>query len=59
MDAAHQNADRRHASYQYYAAGKPLGARGDAVGYNPDSYPKPGVPQGKVSEKMDHRQQDL
>ena len=39
-------------SYQYYAAGKPLGARGDAVGYNPDSYPKPGVPRGKVSEKQ-------
>ena len=39
-------------SYQYYAAGKPLGARGDAVGYNPDSYPKPGVPRGKLSEKQ-------
>ena len=37
--------------YQFYAAGKPLGARGDAVGYNPDSYPKPGVPHGKLSEK--------
>jgi len=38
-------------SYQYYAAGKPLGARGDAVGYNPDSYMQPGVPHGTVSEK--------
>jgi enterochelin esterase family protein len=38
--------------YQFYSAGKPLGARGDAVGYNPDSYPKPGVPHGKVSDKM-------
>lgn len=37
--------------YQFYAAGKPLGARGDAVGYNPDSYAKPGVPRGKLSEK--------
>src|SRR5580658_5643247 len=37
--------------YQFYTAGKPLGARGDAVGYNPDSYPKPGVPHGKLSEK--------
>jgi enterochelin esterase family protein len=37
--------------YQFYAAGKPLGARGDAVGYNPDSYPQPGVPRGKISEK--------
>ena len=39
-------------SYQYYAAGKPLGARGDAIGYNPDSYARPGVPHGKVSEKQ-------
>jgi enterochelin esterase family protein len=37
--------------YQFYSAGKPLGARGDAVGYNPDSYPKPGTPHGKLSEK--------
>ena len=29
-------------SYQYYAGGKPLGNRGDAIGYNPDSYQKPG-----------------
>jgi enterochelin esterase-like enzyme len=39
-------------SYQYYAAGKTLGARGDAIGYNPDSYARPGVPRGKVSEKQ-------
>jgi enterochelin esterase family protein len=39
-------------SFQYYAAGKPLGARGDAIGYNPDSYARPGVPHGKVSEKL-------
>ena len=39
-------------SFQYYSAGKALGARGDAVGYNPDSYQKPGVPKGKVTEKM-------
>ncbi|HUK15500.1 MAG TPA: alpha/beta hydrolase-fold protein [Bryobacteraceae bacterium] len=38
-------------SYQYFADGKPLGARGDAVGYNPDSYEKPGVPHGRVTEK--------
>ena len=37
--------------YQFYSAGKTLGARGDAVGYNPDSYPKPNVPHGKLSEK--------
>jgi enterochelin esterase-like enzyme len=38
--------------YQFYSAGKALGARGDAVGYNPDSYPKPGVAHGKLSEQM-------
>jgi enterochelin esterase family protein len=38
--------------FQYYSAGKPLGARGDAVGYNPDSYSKPGVPKGKVTGKL-------
>lgn len=39
-------------SYQYFADGKPLGARGDAVGYNTDSYPKPGVPKGRLSVKQ-------
>jgi enterochelin esterase-like enzyme len=38
-------------SYQFYVDGKPLGARRDIAGYNPDSYPKPGVPKGKLSEK--------
>ena len=38
--------------YQFHAAGKTLGARGDAVGYNPDSYPKPNVPRGKLSQKQ-------
>src|SRR6185503_20135948 len=38
--------------YQYYAAGKPLGARADAVGFNPDSYAKPGIPRGKVSDQQ-------
>src|SRR6266536_2905948 len=38
--------------YQYYSDGKPVGNRGDAVGYNPDSYPKAGVPKGKVSEQQ-------
>ncbi|MDQ2841729.1 MAG: alpha/beta hydrolase-fold protein [Acidobacteriota bacterium] len=38
-------------AYQFYADGKPLGNRSDVAGYNPDSYPKPGVPQGKLSEK--------
>ncbi len=39
-------------SYQYYAAGKPLGNRGDVIGYNPDSYAKPGVPRGKLGDKQ-------
>jgi enterochelin esterase-like enzyme len=38
-------------SYQFSADGKPLGNRSDVPGYNPDSYPKPGVAQGKLSEK--------
>lgn len=39
-------------SYQFFAGGKPLGLRNDVAGYNPDSYPKAGVPQGKLSEKF-------
>lgn len=39
-------------SYQFYADGKPLGARADVTGYNPDSYPKPGVPKGVLSDKQ-------
>lgn len=38
-------------AYQYYGDGKTVGSRSDVPGYNPDSYPKPGVPQGKLSEK--------
>jgi enterochelin esterase family protein len=38
-------------SYQFTADGKPLGARRDVAGYNPDSYPKPGVAKGTLSEK--------
>jgi enterochelin esterase family protein len=37
---------------QFFAGGKPLGNRIDIVGYNPDSYPQPGVPAGKLSEKQ-------
>jgi enterochelin esterase-like enzyme len=36
---------------QYYADGKAIGRRSDVPGYNPDSYPQPGVPKGKLSEK--------
>lgn len=38
-------------SYQFTADGKALGQRRDIAGYNPDSYPKPGVPKGTLSEK--------
>lgn len=38
-------------SYQFTADGKPLGARRDIAGYNPDSWPRPGVPKGALSEK--------
>jgi enterochelin esterase-like enzyme len=38
-------------AYEFYADGQPLGKRSDVAGYNPDSYPKAGVPQGKLSEK--------
>ena len=39
-------------SHQAFAGGKSLGNRGDMPGYNPDSYPKPGVPKGVLSEKQ-------
>ena len=38
-------------SYQLTADGKPVGARRDLAGYNPDSWPCPGVPKGALSEK--------
>lgn len=38
-------------AYQFYADGKPLANRSDVPGYNPDSYPQPGVPRGTLSEK--------
>jgi enterochelin esterase family protein len=38
-------------AYEFAVDGKPVGARRDVPGYNPDSYPKPGVPKGRLSEK--------
>lgn len=38
-------------SYVLTADGKPVGARRDIAGYNPDSWPRPGVPRGTLSEK--------
>ncbi len=39
-------------SWRVFAAGEPLADRSDIPGYNPDSYPKPGVPKGKLSQKF-------
>lgn len=39
-------------AFQYYIEGKPPLPRGDVTGYNPDSYPKAGVPKGKLSDKF-------
>src|SRR3954454_18776245 len=38
-------------SYAFSAGGKPIGTRTDVAGFKPDSYPKAGVPTGKLSEK--------
>lgn len=38
-------------AYEFDVDGKALLPRRDVAGYNPDSYPKPGVPKGTLSEK--------
>ena len=37
-------------NYRYFADGKMIGTY-DVAGYNPDSYPLPGVPRGTLSDK--------
>lgn len=37
--------------HQYVVEGKPYAAPYQVAGYNPDSYPLPGVPRGTLSEK--------
>ena len=37
-------------NYNYFVAGQSVGTY-DVAGYNPDSYPLPGVPRGRLSEK--------
>ncbi len=37
--------------HQYVVDGKPFAAPYQVAGYNPDSYPLPGVPRGTLSEK--------
>jgi enterochelin esterase family protein len=38
--------------YQWLAGGKAIGGANDLAVYGPDSYAQPGVPTGKVSEKI-------
>jgi enterochelin esterase-like enzyme len=38
-------------AYQFHVEGKPFQQRRDIAGYNPDSYPKSGVPKGTLSER--------
>lgn len=38
-------------AYEFFANGQSIAKRSDVPGYNPDSYPQPGVPEGKLSEK--------
>ncbi|MFN7936923.1 MAG: alpha/beta hydrolase-fold protein [Bryobacteraceae bacterium] len=40
--------------FHYMVNGKVYGGRNDVAAYLPDSYAKPGVPQGKLSEKLVH-----
>ncbi len=44
---------RSHAFY-YMVDGQRKGGKTDVAAYGPDSYAQPGVPQGKLSEKMEH-----
>ena len=45
---------RRTHNFNYLVDATPFGGRTDVIAYGPDSYEKPGVPQGKLSEKMQH-----
>ena len=41
-------------SFHYMVNGQKMGGKNDIASYLPDSYAKPGVPQGTLSEKMVH-----
>ncbi|MFN3324342.1 MAG: alpha/beta hydrolase [Bryobacteraceae bacterium] len=41
-------------NFHYVVAGETFGGRNDVPAFGPYSYPKPGVPRGKLSEKMVH-----
>ena len=38
-------------AYEFFANGQSIAKRSDVPGYNPDSYPQSGVPEGKLSAK--------
>ncbi|MBL8228139.1 MAG: esterase [Bryobacterales bacterium] len=44
-------------AFHYIVDGKPFGGRNDVPAYLPESYQQPGVPQGKLSEKLIHTSQ--
>ncbi len=44
-------------NFHYVVEGARTGGRTDVAAYGPDSYPKPGVPEGKLSEKLIHTSQ--
>ena len=44
---------RSHA-YEFSSAGEPIGQRRDVRGYTDLHYPRKGVPEGRVSEKLTH-----
>ena len=48
MDTGHSH------SFSYKINGAKFGGRNDVAVYGPDSYAKPGVPQGKLSDKLTH-----
>ncbi len=41
-------------NFYYMVNGQRMGGKTDLPAYTPDSYAKPGIPQGKLSEKMTH-----
>jgi len=41
-------------NFHYVSGGIVYGGRTDVAAYLPDCYPKPGVPQGKLSDKIVH-----
>lgn len=53
VHVGHMAAGTSH-EFHYMVNGKVYGGRNDVPAYLPDSYAKPGVPQGKLSEKLVH-----